>query len=311
MTVLLTAESIRVEFGPLVAVRDVSFELSGGQMLGLIGPNGAGKTTLLRVLAGLHAPTSGGGRIMGKTILGEHEVVRRHVGFAPDAPPAYEDITVDQFLSFIAGAYGLDARESAERIDFWLEQLWLTDKRKTLIKHLSRGMRQRITLARTFLPKPHVILLDEPLFGLDPAGRRELRRVLGMLCEQGCAMIVSSHILADLEEIATHIAILESGSLLRWSTTDAMRHEQDGRRTYRIAALDGNASAERALSGMEGVTDLRCEGDTCTFEYHAVDAAAADLLQELVHRGVRVLSFTQVRKTLEEAYLRSGVKQVD
>ncbi len=311
MTVLLTASSIRVEFGPLVAVRDVSFEVSGGQLVGLVGPNGAGKTTLLRVLSGLHAPTRGDAHVMGKPVLGEHEVVRQHIGFAPDAPPAYEELTIDQFLRFIASAYGMSGEESEERIDFWLEHLWLTERRKSLVKHLSRGMRQRLTLARTFLPRPHVILLDEPLAGLDPAGRIELRRVLGMLRDQGCAMIVSSHILSDLEYVATHIAIIGQGSILRWSTTEALHHEQDERRTYRLTTLADSADATGVISSIEGVSDVRQDGRAYTFDYHADEAAAVDLLRRLVDGKVPVLTFTQVRASLEEAYLRSGVKQVD
>ncbi len=311
MSVLLEAQNVRVEFGSLVAVRDVSFELEGGQLLGLVGPNGAGKTTLLRVLAGLHAPTRGAARIMGRPVLGEHEVVRHHVGFGPDAPPAYDDLTIEQFLRFIGRAYGLNRDLTDERLDFWLEHLWLTEKRNTPIKHLSRGMRQRVTLARTFLPQPHVVLLDEPLAGLDPAGRIELRRVLCMLREQQCAMIVSSHILADLEEVASHIAIIESGSFLRWSTTEAMRHEHKERRTYRLATVDGWASGLEVLAGLDGVSNVRRNGRAYEFEYAADEREGAALLRRLIELQVSVSSFAVVKASLEEAYLRSGVKQVD
>lgn len=310
-TALLKAEHIRVEFGPLVAVRDVSFELHGGQLLGLVGPNGAGKTTLLRVLAGLHAPTCGVARIMGKPVLGEHEIVRHHVGFAPDSPPAYEDLTIERFLRFIAGAYGLRPGEAAERIDFWLERLWLEEKRHTIIRHLSRGMRQRVTLARTFVPRPHVLLLDEPLAGLDPAGRIQLRSVLAMLREQGCAMIVSSHILADLEEVATHIAIIEHGSVLKWGETASLRDAQIERRPYRLTIVEDDPGLVALLGDVEGLSGLQCNGRSFTFDYHADDRQAAELLRTFVTRGVAVVSFGAIKDTLEAAYLRAGVKQVD
>ena len=310
MTVLLAADRVRVEFGPLVAVRDVSFELSGGQLLGLVGPNGAGKTTLLRVLAGLHAPTRGRAQIMDRPVLGEHEVVRHHVGFAPDAPPAYEELTIDQFLHFIAAAYQLTGSEADEGIDFWLENLWLSGRRETKIKELSRGMRQRVTLARTFLPRPHVLLLDEPLVGLDPGGRIQLRRVLSMLRNQGCAMIVSSHILSDLEEIATHVAIIERGSILRWSETDAMHHDEDQRRTFELVIV-GNGSYRELIEAIDGVSHFRQDGGTLLFDYHSGDTEAAELLRRLIEKEVPVLSFMRVKTSLEEAYLRSGVRQVD
>ncbi len=311
MTVLLEARSVRVEFDALVAVRDISFQLAGGELLGLVGPNGAGKTTLLRVLAGLHAPTSGEALIMERPVLGEHEVVRHHVGFAPDAPPAYEQLTIVQFLRFIAAAYGLDRAEGDERIDFWLEQLWLTEKRTALIRTLSKGMRQRVTLARTFLPRPHVVLLDEPLSGLDPGGRIQLRGVLAMLRNQGCAMIVSSHILSDLEEVATHIAIIEHGRMLRYAATRELTHEDVERRTYRLTVLDERDGVAQSLAALDGVRDLRREGRVYTFGYHAGDEPAARLLRELVTAGIDVVSFSEVRASLEESYLRAGVRQVD
>jgi len=310
MTTILAAHSVRVEFGSLVAVRDVSFELEGGQLLGLVGPNGAGKTTLLRVLAGLHSPTSGSAFIMGKPVLGEHEVVRHHVGFAPDSPPAYEDLTIQQFLEFIAAAYGLDRDESHERIDFWLERLWLEEKRASKIKELSRGMRQRVTLARTFLPRPHVVLLDEPLVGLDPAGRIQLRGVLGMLRDQGCAMIVSSHILTDLEEISTHIAIIERGSILRWSESAALHHHEKERRTYVLTTLCENSTLA-ILESHADVSHVRQDDRIFSFDFHSDEGRAAELLKKLIAQGVMVTSFTPTKTSLEEVYLRSGVKQVD
>jgi len=311
MTTLLSADNIRVEFGPLVAVRDASFELSGGQLLGLVGPNGAGKTTLMRVLAGLHAPTRGVARILGKPVLGEHEVVRHHVGFAPDTPPAYEELTVEQFLRFIAGAYRIDRAEASERIDFWLDQLWLTEKRKTLIKELSRGMRQRVTLARTFLPRPHVLLLDEPLSGLDPAGRIQLRGVLGMLRDQGCAMIVSSHILSDLEEVATHVAIIEHGSIRRWSETEAFRHGHTVQRVYKVEPIEASEAFKNRLAAIDGVHNMEANGRGFQFEYHADEVLAAELVAKLIAEGERFIAFGPVKTSLEDAYLRSGVKQVD
>jgi len=311
VSALLEAENVRVEFGSLVAVRDVSFQLEGGQLVGLIGPNGSGKTTLLRVLAGLHSPTHGRALVLGKPVLGEHEVVRHLIGFAPDSPPAYEELTIYQFLRFITAAYGMSRDEAEERIDFWLEQLWLSEKRAVPVKHLSKGMRQRVTLARTFLPRPHVILLDEPLVGLDPAGRVQLRGVLNLLRMQGCAMVVSSHILSDLEEVATHIAILELGRIIRWTGTDRIHHQDHERRTYRMVCLHALDGLGDRIASIEGISDVRMEGRTFTFDYHAEDEAATALLQRLVTMDVPILSFAAVKTSLEEVYLRSGVKQVD
>lgn len=307
----LRAENLRMEFGTLLALHDVSFELEGGQLLGLVGPNGAGKTTLLRICAGLQAPTGGRAFVLDCPVLGEHEVVRHHIGFAPDAPPAYEEITIQQFLRFIGGAYGLRRGETDERIDFWLEQLWLTEKREIKIKELSRGMRQRVTLARTFLPRPHVLLLDEPLAGLDPAGRIQLRNVLTMLCNQGCSLIVSSHILSDLEEVSTHIAIIEHGGILQWSQAGNLEAKNGNRQTYQLVSVDDLDAHLDRIKQIDGVDSLRVEGRTCTFDFHATENEAAGLLRTLIEDDMAIASFRPIKTTLEEVYLRSGVKQVD
>ena len=311
MQTLLEAENIRVEFKGLVAVDDVSFSLAGGQLLGLVGPNGAGKTTLMRVLGGLMPPTSGTARVMGEEVLSESVTVRREIGFAPDSPPAYEDIELEKFLRFVGYAYRMNPVEVEERIDFWLDSLWLRDKRGVKIGSLSRGMRQRVTLARIFLPQPHVMLLDEPLSGLDPQGRVQLREVLKSLRDQGCAMIVSSHILSDLEEVSTHIAILEHGSLLRFAETASLHDAGNERTTYELTVMEGLDGALTTLAGNPLISQLEQTGRRLVFEYDVSEAAAAELLRSLILSGVHVSRFTERKLGLEQAYIKAGLRQVD
>jgi len=308
---LVTVDGVRVEFGSLVAVRDVSFELHAGDLVGLIGPNGAGKTTLLRAMCGLQPPTAGLTTVMGMDILGTDNDVRRHIGFAPDSPPMYEDISVADFLMFIGFAYGLTASTSRERIDFWLEQLWLADKATQKIGELSRGMRQRVTVARTLLPNPNVILLDEPSAGLDPAGRIEFRKVLASLRDQGKVLIVSSHILADLEEYCTHIAIIESGSILRFGRVAELHGQTVGRHHYRLTLPAPDERLAETLRNVAGVSDIVHNNGAWAFEYDDDSKAAADLLKTLVLANIAVASFDRMTDSLEQMYLKSGVKQVD
>ena len=166
---LLETESVRVQFGKFVAVQDVSLSLATGHLLGLIGPNGAGKTTLLRAIAGLQPTASGRVRVLGEDLTPGAPVMAA-VGFTPDTPPLYEEMTVRTFLRFVAKGYGLGAADVDARIGYWLERVWLAEKADQKIKGLSRGMRQRVGIARTLLPNPAVVLLDEPAAGLDPAG---------------------------------------------------------------------------------------------------------------------------------------------
>ncbi|MDB5297270.1 MAG: transporter related protein, partial [Phycisphaerales bacterium] len=215
---VLSARAVRVQFGPATAVHDVSFDLGPGHLLGLIGPNGAGKTTLLRALAGLQATAGGGAYVLGRRIDPGNRDVLAGVGFTPDTPPFYDGLTVGDYLRVIAKGYRLTSSEADERIAFWLEKVWLAEKVGQRVRTLSRGMRQRLGIARTLLPNPHVILLDEPAGGLDPGGRVQFRQLLCDLRDQGKALVVSSHILSDMAEYCTHIGIMAGGRMVRLGT---------------------------------------------------------------------------------------------
>jgi ABC-2 type transport system ATP-binding protein len=312
---LLSIHDLRVQYGMLLAVDGVSFDLHAGDLLGLIGPNGAGKTTTLRAAAGLQPLTTGAIRVLEHDVFADPTFVGRHVGFTPDTPQLYETLTVQQFLEFIGHCYSLDREPLAERIDHWLEQLWLKDKRDAKISSLSRGMRQRLAVARTLLPDPHVILMDEPAAGLDPAGRVEFRRLLASLRDQGKALIVSSHILADLAEYCTHIGIIGHGRMLQFGTVDEVTGSgvQDRIRYHvRLATPIGDlASRLEDIALLATAERLESDGQIITLEYDRDPQAAARLLRELVAAGLPVAEFHPIRPDLEEAYLRTGIRQVD
>lgn len=312
---LLALQRVRVEFGSLVAVRDVSFELRPGQLLGLIGPNGAGKTTLLRASGGIQPLDAGIVRVMGQKLTPWAIDTSREIGFTPDNPPVYEGLTVRDFLRFVGQGYHLAAEELEARIAFWLEQVWLAEKADQKIKSLSRGMRQRIGIARTLLPNPNVVLLDEPAAGLDPAGRVQFRRLLCSLRDQGKAIIVSSHILADLNEYCTHIAIMARGSLVQFGTVaeiaSASSSGQRCRYTIVITRPMPEAELRTLLCDLDGITACRVDRDRITLEYSSEREDAAGLLAQLVRRNLPVAAFAPHQPDLEEAYLRTGIQQVD
>ncbi|MCG3125795.1 MAG: putative ABC transporter ATP-binding protein YxlF [Phycisphaerae bacterium] len=309
---LLSIRNLTVQYGRFLAVDALSFDLAAGSLLGMIGPNGAGKTTTLRAAAGLLAPSGGTVHVMGYDVGRHATAVGNHLGFAPDSPAVYESLTVQEFLRFIGDAYGMPRRLVAERIDMWLEQLWLTDKRGARVSSLSRGMRQRLTVARTLIPDPHVILLDEPAAGLDPAGRMYFRKLLAGLRDQGKAIIVSSHILADLAEYCTHILIMERGRVRRFGTvaqvTDDAGHE---RCLYRVQLAEPIGDAAARIAHLSGLTRLALSGDRLDFEYLSDRRAAAQLLRGMLDAGLPVAAFHALAPNLEEAYLRTGIGQVD
>jgi ABC-2 type transport system ATP-binding protein len=309
---LLHVRNLSVHFGELRAVDDVSLSLCPGDLLGLIGPNGAGKTTLLRAIVGLVARQSGRVEVLDTPIDPNHPAALARVGFTPDEPRVYEEMTVRDFLRFIARGYELRGSEIDEKIGFWLEQVWLSEKADQKIKSLSRGMRQRIGIARALLPDPLVVLLDEPAAGLDPAGRVQFRQLLNALRSQGKALIVSSHILADMGEYCSHIAIMGHGRLLRLGTVQQIAAGLDGDLVeYAVELSRPVPRIEEELAEIDGLHFVRCDGTNMVVRYPPGRDAATTLLKSLVQRGLPVSSFSAVGANLEAAYLREGIRQVD
>ncbi len=300
---------MRVRFPGLLAVKDVSFALAGGDLMGLIGPNGAGKTTLLRAIAGLQDLTRGKIFVLGQELSIESVA---WIGFTPDVPAVYDDLTVKQYLRFIGKGYGLTRSDTDERTDFWLEKVWLKEKRDQKIKALSRGMKQRIGIARTMLPNPAMVLLDEPAAGLDPAGRVQFRQLLLDLRAQGKTLIVSSHILADMGEYCSHIGVMDHGALRSFGTVAQLVAGQDHSRCrYLVVLARPMTGIEEILAENAEISDVTMERDRVVFEYPAEHEAAAELLGNLIARKVPVASFAPMKSNIEEAYLRIGVGQVD
>jgi ABC-2 type transport system ATP-binding protein len=301
-----------VQFGDFLALADVSLRVRAGELVGLVGPNGAGKTTLLRALAGLLGTTAGRVEVMGERLHTGDAALMRHVGFTADEPPLYEAMTVRQFLRFVGSGYDFADAEVDERIDFWLEQVWLTEKADQKISSLSRGMRQRVGIARTLLPGPAVVLLDEPAAGLDPAGRAQFRRLLSSLREQRKGLIVSSHILSDLADYCTHIAIMSQGRILRWGTVAEISGGDDGSLVpYTLRILSSDHGIREQLLAVPGVADAEQQGDRWQIMAAPGDDAAADLLADLVKARIRISTFGLDGGGLERAYLRANVAQVD
>ena len=270
-----------------------------------------GKTTLLRTAAGIQPLFCGSVRVMGRPLKSNEKELLPHIGFTPDVPSLYETMRVREFLRFISMGHEFNAGEARERIDFWLEKVWLTDKADHVIATLSRGMRQRVALARTLLPNPAVVLLDEPSGGIDPAGRVQFRELLCDLRRQGKAMIVSSHILPDMAQYCTHIAVMAKGSLIRAGTVDEFLGSLGERRRYRITFVRAEKSVEETLATIDNVNGVRTTDSTIILEYLKGPENASRLLKELIQRGLEVTSFTCDDHNLEAAYLQTGIKQVD
>ncbi len=282
-------EGLTKRYGDLFAVRDVDLSVPRGSIFGLIGPNGAGKSTTFLVLASLLAPTAGRVRVAGHDPVENPRAVRATLGYMPDVMGVYDNLRVDEYLEFFAGAYRLPRTSWPGLIDGLLELVDLAGKRRAMVDSLSRGMKQRLSLARALVHDPEVLVLDEPASGLDPRARVELRELLVQLRDMGKTVVISSHILAELEEMCTEVAILEAGRLLAVGSPRSIGDQLGGARVVRVR-LSGGEVQEHTVGSEE--------------EQQA-------LLARLIAEGLPVVEFTETSNGLEDLFLRvtKGVVQ--
>lgn len=301
---MLEVRHLRKEFGDLVAVKDLCFSLGPGDIFGYIGPNGAGKTTTLRMLATLLEPTAGTAILSGIDIVQNPEEARPLIGFMPDFFGLYEGITVQEYLEFFARAYRLSRSERKQVIEDVLELTDLTVKRDTPVETLSRGMQQRLCLAKTLLHDPLLLLLDEPAAGLDPRARAELKELLKEIGAMGKIVIVSSHILPELADFCNKIGIIEKGELLLWGEVNDILSQLQPTRLIMVRVLDGPERLAEWLSGQPGISEVRFFNDRVEAQFTGDDRSQAELLRHLIKEGFQVVSFSETRMDLEDIFLR-------
>lgn len=304
---LLAIEHLRVDFPEVVAVNDLSLTLEPGDVCGLIGPNGAGKTTTMRAISGLQEFTCGSVRVGGHELASEPDELKKRLGFMPDFCPTYDQLTTSEFLEHFARAFAVPDR--TKRIDECLALTWLTDKRDSLCDELSRGMKQRLVLAKTLLPDPQVLLLDEPASGLDPLGRIELRKILLQLHDAGKVVLISSHILSELSGFCNKAAIMERGKLVKFGTI-AELGQQMGKRRMSVKWRVEEKTALQILTTSGAVKNLEAAGLGAAFDFEGEADALDELLKSLVVQGVRVCEWRGVGDDLEQIFLQSGAKEL-
>lgn len=294
-------------FGDLDAVHDVSFSVGAGEIFGFIGPNGAGKSTTMKMLAGLLVPDLGSAAVCGYSIHSHAHEIRRIIGYMPDFLGVYDDLTVDEYLQFFASAYGIARSRRKSVIDSVLELTDLTEKRHSLVDSLSRGMQQRLGVARVLVHEPKVLLLDEPASGLDPRARIEMRALMVELAKMGKCLVVSSHILTELGEMCSTVGIIERGRMLfAGSVSEALDRASTGQRMVidlvQSDHVDPGAVAA-ALEVHETISSARAEGFRLTLEV-ARGLDDHHLLFDLVAgAGARIAKFSPGKVMLEDAFM--------
>jgi ABC-2 type transport system ATP-binding protein len=291
-------------YGDLVAVDRLNLKIREGETFGFIGPNGAGKSTTIRFLATLVKATHGDGIVNGFSVRRAPLEVRRSIGYMPDSFGLYEGMSVGQFLDFFAAAYRIPRARRRQVIDGVLERLGLAAKRGVSVRGLSRGMKQRLCLAKTLLHDPPVLILDEPANGLDPRARVEMKSLLSELRQAGKTVLISSHILSELADCCTTVGIIERGRLLLHGPIEEVYRRIGQKRIVEIRLLDPVDAGLAILRSDPKVGAVQVDGNAVTVEVEADDREVADLLTRLVTQGVRVLSFAEKELNLEDVFLR-------
>jgi ABC-2 type transport system ATP-binding protein len=302
--------NLKRHFGKTKAVDDISFEFSSGHIFGFVGPNGAGKTTTMRILATLDDPSEGNAYLDGVSLVDDPEKARRYVGFMPDSLPAHRDMSVHEYLDFFARAYGLRGGRRRDVVASVEEFTNLGGIREKLLWALSKGMKQRVSLARALVHDPPVLVLDEPAAGLDPRARVELRELLKVLAARGKAILISSHILTELTEICNGAVIIEQGKILRAGSMEKIISGESPHRTIVIRALGPPEALHKELLVTPAVREARLAGLDVEIQVEGGDEAAAAILGQLVQKGFRIAEFRQRQMDLEDIFMTVTKGQV-
>jgi ABC-2 type transport system ATP-binding protein len=300
---MIELKNFRKEYGDFTAVENLSLKIEAGEMFGFIGPNGAGKSTTIRFLATLLKATTGEGTVNGHSVTRDPIAVRRSVGYMPDNFGVYDGMKVWEFLDFFAVAYQVPrARRKAVLTDV-LELLDLTHKRDDFVNGLSRGMKQRLCLAKTLVHDPPVLILDEPSSGLDPRARLEVKALLKELRKMGKTILISSHILTELADCCTSIGIIERGQLLMHGPIEKVYRQIQRNRTLEIRFAGEPAAGVSLIRSDPKVREVIEDTRSCTVELEGGDADVQRLLRQLVAANVGLISFADKEPTLEDVFM--------
>ena len=309
-TLAVDIENVTKTYDELIAVQNVSLQVPRGSTLGLIGPNGAGKTTLLRIVSTLARPDAGDVRIEGPSVRENPRSVRKHLGFMPAEFGCPRNVTIEEYLDYFGCMYRLTPDDRRQRMRDVCELTDLSGREHVWVKGLSTGNRQRLLLAKTLLHDPSVLILDEPASGLDPRARNELRAIIKTLASLGKTIIISSHILPDIEDISDRIGILEAGQVVLQGDLATLRvHSGTAQRIVRLRVpSDDMPRAVAMLRSLDGVTS--CDVRDQSIIIASEEPNSNYLLAALLPLDIRVLQFSENETNLEEIFMRSTAGKV-
>jgi len=309
MSAIITIENLTKSFKQRTAVDGISFSIERGGIFGFVGPNGAGKTTTIRILTTLLQADSGTVLVDGLDVRRDIAAVRRRLGYVPDFFGLYTDMTTWEYLEFFAGCYHIPPVDHPALIDDLLELVDLTHRRDDFVDGLSRGMKQRLGLARALIHDPEILVLDEPAAGLDPRARVEFRALLKELQQMGKTIFFSSHILADVDELCTDVGIIEAGKMVALGNLDELRERLKRQRIIKFTVIGENVDAALAVLSyvpqVSQVEQRQVNGDwEVSLRFGGDKQAVSALIAKLVHAGVPLLSFSEETESLEDMFMQ-------
>lgn len=301
---MLEIKNLVKQYGKFTAVNQFNLKVKKGSIYGFVGPNGAGKTTTMKIMAGLLPPTSGTIFVDGMDVTTERKSLKEKIGYMPDFFGVYDNLRVSEYMDFYAGTYYIPYEKREELIQSLLEIVDLSHKKDAYVDSLSRGMKQRLCLARSLIHDPELLILDEPASGLDPRARVEMKEVLKQLQSLGKTILISSHILPELAEMCTEVGIIDHGTLVAEGTVQEILRRLEKNRILQVCTLNHQERLLQCLKEQPKVNEILESVDCVEFAFDGTDEEIAELLQKIIQRDIPVLSFKEKEGNLEEIFMR-------
>ncbi|ANA79175.1 ABC transporter ATP-binding protein [Paenibacillus glucanolyticus] len=300
---MIEITNLSKKYGTFHALKDISLHIEKGTVFGFVGPNGAGKSTTMSILATLMLPTSGVAKVGGYDVTQHPKEVRKRIGYMPDFFGVYDQLKSTEYLHFYGASYGIPRVEREQLIPQLLELVNLSDKADTYVDSLSRGMKQRLCLARCLVHDPDVLILDEPASGLDPRARIEMREILKELKLMGKTIIISSHILPELAEMVDEIGVIEHGEMVAQGKVADIQSRLRVKKVIHIRTLEREEELAEKLRDEPFVTSVLTDNTGVHVHYSGDDAQQSTLLRQVVSWEIPIVSFQEAQSNLEDVFL--------
>lgn len=303
---MIETVNLTKKYGKFTALDSLNLKVEKGTVFGFVGHNGAGKSTTFSILSTLLAPTSGTAYVNGYDVTENPKMVRKFIGYMPDFFGVYDQFRADEYLDFYGASYGIPYEERQKLIPQLLELVNLTDKKDAYVDVLSRGMKQRLCLARALIHDPEVLILDEPASGLDPRARIEMREILRELKNMGKTIMISSHILPELAEMCDEIGVINGGKLVATGRVEQIHQQLQANKVLKVLVTGNMEGAIQFFEDCPSVSNIQIneqKENLLSFSFEGSDAEQVELLKNALGKGIMILSFSQEESNLEDIFL--------